>query len=154
MRLFIVLFVDMLFKKHLCTDASHNGPREEVTTTTECPDCHVSEITSKPLPKWVSAGRKSCASQNKFYCKFKTTYTSFRSNPAHAHLVDKSAELALGKSFCQAVGNHLRGWDVGQVDSSREYLVSDVIMLDVDVLGSCMEDWIMSKCSRSLIIPL
>lgn len=94
----------------------------------------MSEITSEPLPKWVSAGRKSCASQNKLYSN------DLHLLQVHAHLVDKSAELALGKSFCQAVGNHLRGWDVGQVDSSRGYLVFDVMMLDVDVLGSCMED--------------
>ena len=70
----------------------------------------------------------------------------------HIHLLDETMELEVGQSFCKAVSNHLFRWDVGQLDSLGCNLIADVMVLDVDVLGPRMEDWVVCQRYRPLIV--
>lgn len=58
----------------------------------------------------------------------------------HLYLFDECVEFCIYQSLDQAVCNHLSDAHVGQFDLSCSDLVSDIMVLDVNVLGSGMED--------------
>lgn len=64
----------------------------------------------------------------------------------HPDLIDKAVELDVCQGLCKAVGNHLVGWNVGKLDSSCSHLVTDVVVLDVDMLRPGMEDRVVCQC--------
>lgn len=56
----------------------------------------------------------------------------------HVHLFDKTVELCVCKGFCQPIGNYLGSWNVLEVDPPSSHFVTDVVVLDVNVLCSSM----------------
>ena len=50
------------------------------------------------------------------------------------------------------VGNHLVSRHVSKVDFSSNYLISDIMILDVNVLCLRMEDGVVDESNRALII--
>ena len=70
----------------------------------------------------------------------------------HLHLLYESEKLDVGEDFCKPVGNHLFGRDIRKLDFLCSYLISNVVVLDVDVLRSRMEDWIVSQSYGPLVV--
>lgn len=70
----------------------------------------------------------------------------------HVHLFDQTMELCVSEGFCQPVRNHLRHWNILEVDASRRHFVADVVVLDVNVLCLSMVDWVVGKSDRSLVV--
>lgn len=58
----------------------------------------------------------------------------------HIHLFEKIIKLDISWSFCQAIGNHLICLDISQLDPLNGYLISNVIMLNVDMLSFRVKD--------------
>lgn len=52
----------------------------------------------------------------------------------------------------QSIGNHLIGGHVGELDPICRHLISNIPMLDVDMLGLGVEDRIVSQSHRSLFV--
>ncbi len=52
----------------------------------------------------------------------------------HPHLINEAVELDVCKSLREAVGNNLVSWNIGELDSSCSHLVTDVVVLDIDIL--------------------
>ncbi len=49
-------------------------------------------------------------------------------------------EFDVSESLCKAVCNHLVGWNVREFDSLRGHLVTDVVVLDIDVFAGGAEN--------------
>ena len=70
----------------------------------------------------------------------------------HVHLFDKTMELRVCKGFCQPIGNDLGSWDVLEINPPSSHFVTDLVVLDVNVLCSSMVDWVVGKSDRALVI--
>lgn len=68
------------------------------------------------------------------------------------HLIKKLVEFCIRQKLGQAVSNHLVNGHIGKVNSSNSYFVSDVMVLDIDVLCLRIEDRILSKSNGDLIV--
>lgn len=53
----------------------------------------------------------------------------------HIHLLNEAIELDASQGLRKAVCNHLVGRDVRELDSLRGHLITDVVVLDIDMLG-------------------
>lgn len=62
----------------------------------------------------------------------------------HPHLLHKSEKLDVDEGFYKPIGNYLFGWDVQKLDSFWSYLISNIVVLDINMLCFRMEDWIVS----------
>lgn len=56
------------------------------------------------------------------------------------------------QSLGQAVSNHFIGWHVREVNPSSGYLISDIVVLDVDMLRSRVEDRVVGESDGALIV--
>lgn len=54
--------------------------------------------------------------------------------------------------FSEAVGDYLVSRYIREVNSTSGYLISDVVVLDIDVFDSRMKDWIVGKGNRALVV--
>lgn len=63
-------------------------------------------------------------------------------------------EFDVRQGLCQAVCNHLLSWNVRELDSFRGHFVTDIVMLDVNMLCSGVEDGVVSKSYGALIVTL
>lgn len=63
----------------------------------------------------------------------------------YIHLFDEGVEFCVCQRLCQAVCNHLGGGHVGQLDSFRSNLISDIVVLDVNMLCSRVENRIVCQ---------
>lgn len=70
----------------------------------------------------------------------------------HPHLVNEAVELDMCQCLREAVGNHLVSWYIGEFDSSFPHLVTDVMVLEIDVFRPGMEDGVVCQCNRSLVV--
>ena len=58
----------------------------------------------------------------------------------------------MGESFCQPVCDYLRGWNVLEIDSPSSYFVTNVLVLDVDVLCLSVIDRVLDKYNGPLVV--
>ena len=58
----------------------------------------------------------------------------------HPHLFDEAVEFNVGQGFYKVVYNHLIGWDVLKFDPLWTYFITDVIVLDINMICSWIED--------------
>ena len=64
----------------------------------------------------------------------------------YPHLINEAVELDVCQGLPEAVSNHLISWNVGELDSSCSHLVTDVVMLDIDMFCLGVEDKVVCKC--------
>lgn len=69
-------------------------------------------------------------------------------------MFDKVMKLRIGESFCQLVRNYLEVWSVLEVDLPSSHCVTNLVILDVNMLCSSVIDKIISKGDGSLIVVL
>ena len=62
----------------------------------------------------------------------------------HPHFLYKSEKLNMGEGFCKPIGDHLFGRDIQKLDSFYSYLISNILVLDVNVLCSQIKNRFMS----------
>lgn len=53
---------------------------------------------------------------------------------------------------CRHVSNHQFSRDVGDFDSFQNHFITNVTVLDIDMLGPRVKNWIMGQCYQSLVI--
>ncbi len=70
----------------------------------------------------------------------------------HVHLFDESMKLDVSQGLCKAVCNYLVGWDIREFDSLWGHLITDVVVLDIDMFGPGVEDWVVGQSYRSLVV--
>lgn len=61
-------------------------------------------------------------------------------------------ELGIGEGFYQPVRNHLRGWNVLEVDLPKNHFVINVVVLDVDMPYLIVINRVVGKDDGSLIV--
>lgn len=61
-------------------------------------------------------------------------------------------ELDVCQSLCQAICDHLIGWDVGKLDPFGSHLIADIMVLNVDVFCSRMENRIVGQGYGALVV--
>ena len=64
----------------------------------------------------------------------------------HPHLINEAVELEVCQGLREAVGHHLVSWNVGELDSSCSHLITDVVVLDIDMLRLGVEDRVVCQC--------
>ncbi len=58
----------------------------------------------------------------------------------HPCLINEAVELDVCQGLREAVGYHLVSWNVEELDSSCSHLVTDVVMLDIDMFCPGVKD--------------
>lgn len=71
---------------------------------------------------------------------------------SHMYLIQKPVELCMRQRLGLAVGNHIVNKHVNEVDSSNSYLVSNVMMLDINLLCLRVKNRIVNKSNGALIV--
>ena len=71
---------------------------------------------------------------------------------SHIYLIQKPMEFCVRQRLGQAVGDHLVSGYVGEVDSSSSHLVSYLVVLNVNILRLRVEDGIVGKSNKTLIV--
>lgn len=56
------------------------------------------------------------------------------------YLINKAMKLDVCQSLCKVVGNHLVSWNIKKFNSSCSYLITDVVVLDINILCSKVKD--------------
>ncbi len=64
----------------------------------------------------------------------------------HPHLINGAVELDVCQGLREAVSNYLVSWNVGKLDSSCSHFVTDVVMLDIDILRPGVKDRVVCQC--------
>ncbi len=64
----------------------------------------------------------------------------------HLHLINEAVELDVCQGLREAVGHHLVSGNVEELDSSFYHLVTDVLVLDIDILCLGVEDRVVCQC--------
>lgn len=72
----------------------------------------------------------------------------------HLHLLDKGVELCMCQGFCQTVGNHLASRHISQFDPPGLHLISNVVVLNIDVFGPGVKYWVVCQSKGSLVVAL
>lgn len=63
----------------------------------------------------------------------------------YIHLFDELMELAIRQGLYKAVCNHLVYRNIWEIDYLWNHLVTDIVVLDIDMLSLWMEDWIVGQ---------
>lgn len=53
----------------------------------------------------------------------------------HIHLFDEVIKFDVGQSLCKDVYNHLIGQDIREFNSFQGHFITDIMVLDIDMLG-------------------
>lgn len=61
-------------------------------------------------------------------------------------------ELCVGQGFCQPVYNHLRSWNVLEVDLPSSHFIRNIVVLNVNMFCSSVIDKVIGKGNGSLIV--
>ena len=70
----------------------------------------------------------------------------------HSHLIHESGVSVGGERLGEDVGHHVVGANVGQDDSAGFHLLSDVVVLDVDVLAALVVLRVLAECDSTLAV--
>ena len=62
----------------------------------------------------------------------------------HPHFFNDITEFDICQYFCEVLGNNLFFGDIGQLDFFYSQLIMDIVVLDIDILSSKVEDWIVT----------
>lgn len=62
---------------------------------------------------------------------------------SHSHLFNEVIEFDVDRYFYKAINNHLLNRDIKKLYFFFFYLVTNIVVLDIDVLYPKMEDWVL-----------
>lgn len=79
-------------------------------------------------------------------------YTNSWLDLSHIHLFNKAMKFNVGQSFCKVIYNHLVGWNVEKLYPFWCHLITNVVVLDIDMLSLWVENWVVCQGYQSLII--
>lgn len=71
---------------------------------------------------------------------------------SHIHFFNETIKYNVNQGLCKTVYNHLIGQDVGEFDFLQSHFITDRMMLDIDMLGLWVENWVVVQHYWSLII--
>lgn len=71
---------------------------------------------------------------------------------SHPYLFNKFVELDIGESFYKPISDHLFSRVIQEFDFFWSYLISNIVMLDINIFYSWVEDWIVSQSYKPLFV--
>lgn len=70
----------------------------------------------------------------------------------HIHLIQKTVEFGIYQRLNETVGNYFVSGYIYEIDSTSGYLISDIMILNINVFGSRIKDWVVGKSNQALIV--
>ncbi len=64
----------------------------------------------------------------------------------------KIMELCIRNGFFQRVKYHFRSWNVLEGDKPSSYFVTNIFLLDVNIIRLSAMDWVVDKSNRAFVI--
>ena len=73
-------------------------------------------------------------------CKYGSRFVAMLIFLDYSHLVNKAVEFNVGQCLCKAIGNHLISWYVRKYDSLCSYFITNVVVLNIDMFCTKVEN--------------
>src|SRR5271170_2082544 len=73
-------------------------------------------------------------------------------HPFQSHLTNQIQMPIPCQRLCQCIGHHVFCWTVNQLNLAHLHTFSDEMILNIDVLRSCMVFWVLCQCDCSLVV--
>ncbi len=70
----------------------------------------------------------------------------------HVYLFQKIIELCMRNRFFQRIKYHLRTWNVLEGDKPSSYFVTNIFVLDINIIGLSVMDWVVDKSNGAFVI--
>lgn len=65
----------------------------------------------------------------------------------YLHLINEAIEPDICQEIYKAIGNHLVNWNIGKLNSSCSYLITNVVVLDINMFCPGIQNMIVCKCN-------